>query len=809
MFERLPHFFSRFSWIVLVLATFATTFALQQALKLKVDTNLQALMPSGVPSVENLNKALEKTGSFSSAIVVITSPDPDAGLRFADAMRRRVLLELDWVASADYSEDFSLFEAHKLLYLSPEDLESLKSWVSSAAGEKRDEIIRELTGLPVNITLRSQPGPRMTKAEIEKIRNQIYDSSESTLSRKSERIFQSKDKQVTLLVVWPKNSDMGYTASKRIITDLERLAKETNPKIFHPQLTAELGGRIYNRVVQFEAVMTDVNTSGYISISLILLLLLAYYRSFIGVLLIVLPLASGIILTMGITQIVIGGLNLVTVFLILIIFGLGIDFGIHNLSRYNEARLQSQSVKDGLVTIFKHTGSATLLCAVTTIAGFYALLITDFRAFYEFGFIAGTGVALTFIVTYIIQPALIVLAENYKIYKPRMGKVFRLSAHNENLFSPTKTFLFFGIILTASVVLASKVHFENNFNNLQAERSPAQERVQEKISMVFPDGTDRAVLIVDTLAEVKAITDYFKKYIATDTKTPTIRKVDSILSYVPDKDEQQRRLKKIKEINTSLGGAEIKLDVQGLQSKDFEKYLNIGEVKPEDLPEGLKRVYQGLPDTPGFLIYIFNAVTMSEAELAQAFASDIQTIKIGNKTYHPAAEALIFVDMLNLMKSEALLAILASCAATFLALLIFLRQFSRALLVITPPLIGLLLLFGIMGLFDIKLSIFNMVALPSIIGIGVDNSIHIYYRFREENGDIKKAILATRGAVAASTITTALGFFGMLTAKVNGLQSLGLLSTIGLACCLLVTWTLLPALLSLLKKPFAGPVNLK
>lgn len=807
MFEQFANLFSRFSWIILVLTVLATTFALQQALKLKVDTNLQALMPAGVPSVENLNKALEKTGSFSSAIVVITSPDSEAGLRFAQAMRRRILLELDWVESADYSEDFSIFEAHKLLYLSPENLESLKNWISSAAGEKRDEIIRELTGLPVNITLRSQPGPRMSASDIEKIRSQIYDSSSSALDRKSERIFQSKDKKVTLLVVWPKNSDMGYTGSKRIISDLERVINETDPHLFHPQLTAELGGRIYNRVVQFEAIMADVNTSGYISITLIFLLLFVQYRSLVGVFLIIFPLLVGITLTMGITQTVIGGLNLVTVFLILIIFGLGIDFGIHNLSRYNEARLQKLSVKDALVTIFRNTGSATLLCAVTTIAGFYALLITDFRAFYEFGFIAGTGVAITFISTYVVQPALIVLVENYRIYKPHSGRAWHLSFKNNNYLNPVKTLLLFLCILTVSIVLASQVRFENNFNNLQAESSPKQKRMQEKISMVFPDGTDRAVLIVDTLAEVKAITDYFKKYIATDTKTPTIRKVDSILSYVPDKDEQQRRLKKIKEINTSLGGAEIKLDIEGLQSEDIKKYLNIGEVKPEDLPGGLKRVYQGLPDTPGFLIYIFNAVTMSQAELAQDFANDIRTIKIDNKIYHPAAEALIFVDMLNLMKSEALLAILASCAAIFLALLIFLRGFSTALVVIIPSIVGLLLLFGVMGLFGIKLSIFNMVALPSIIGIAVDNSIHIYSRFREENGNIQKAIFTTRGAIAASTITTALGFFGMLSAKVNGLQSLGLVSTIGLACCLLVTWTLLPALLSLFHKTKNPVIN--
>ncbi|HXV74105.1 MAG TPA: MMPL family transporter, partial [Sphingomonadales bacterium] len=120
--------------------------------------------------------------------------------------------------------------------------------------------------------------------------------------------------------------------------------------------------------------------------------------------------------------------------------------------------------------------------------------------------------------------------------------------------------------------------------------------------------------------------------------------------------------------------------------------------------------------------------------------------------------------------------------------------------VITPPLAGLLILFGVMGLFGIKLSIFNMVVLPTIIGIGVDNGIHIYHRFREERGSIMKVLFTTGGAIGAATITTALGFSGMLMAEVNGLQSLGLLAVIGLGACLFTSWTLLPALLSLTKE---------
>lgn len=790
----------RKSWWVLLAALIVTLVGLERTTHLKVDTNLQALMPEGVPSVENLERVLDKTGSFSSAMVVITSPDPEAAVRFASAMQRRVLLELDWVASADYAEDFSLFERHKLLYLSQDDLETLQDWAEEQVEQRRDQIIQQLAGLPVNIKLRTQPGPKLARTQIEDIRQKIEDPDSPVLGRGSERVFQSDDKEVTLLVVWPKDSTMGLETSRKIISDLEHIAEEVGPENYHPDMTVDVGGRIYNRVVQFDAVISDVNRAGLISLSLIILLLIAYYRSVLSILYLVIPLGIGIIWTMGLTEVVIGGLNLITVFLFLILFGLGIDFGIHSLSRYREARLSGVPPEKALVIILSKTGAAALLAAITTAAGFFSLLITDFRAFYEFGFIAGTGIAFTYISTYTVLPALLALAENYGIYKP--GFIFKNPfKHKIKKFpSPQRVLVGVGVLLSICFVFANMVQFENDFGKLQAERDEEHEELQNKISKVFPDGTDRAVLIVETLDEVKAITEHLREYIAQDTETPTIRKVDSIFSYVPEESEQQRKLEQIREIKESLGGTDISLEEEGLGEGTLNKYLNIGRVEPEDLPEGLQRVYRGLPETPGFLIYIFNAVSMYKADLAREFAEDIREITVNGKTYHPATEALIFVDMLELMKEEALIAILAVSGMTFIVMLVFFRNFKNALIVIAPTLAGLLLLFGIMGLFSIKLSIFNMVVLPTIIGIGVDNGIHIFHRFREERGSVMKVLFTTGWAVTATTVTTALGFSGMLAAQMNGLQSLGLLAVIGLGACLFTSWTLLPALLEMKKK---------
>ncbi len=804
--RRLAQFYMRYPLVILAVAFALAFLSYTRVTSLSINTNIQALMPENVSSIENLENVLEKTGSFSSAMVVISSPDPDAAIRFAEAMRRKVLREMDWVASADYAEDFSLFEEHKLLYLEREDLLTLKDWAEEQVAQKRDEILEELTGLPVNIKLRTQPGPKLlTDEQIDDIRNRIEDPDSPVLSRGSQRVFQSDDEEITLLVVWPKNSAMSLNFSAKVIAELELAAQELNPAAFHPDMQVEVGGRIYNKVVQFDAVINDVQSSGLISLSLIILLLTVYFRSLRSIIFLVVPLATGIMWTLGLTQLIIGGLNLITIFLILILFGLGIDFGIHSLSRYREARLEGKGVEDALFIILRRTGAASLMAGLTTAIAFFALLITDFRAFYEFGFIAGTGIVLTFISTYTMLPALLALFEKFGIYST--GRVFKnpFKKFGEKFPYPTATLGGMAVLLLIAGFFTINVQFENDFGKLQAERSEQHQALGKKISKVFPDGTDRAVLIVDNLIEVRAITDYINDYIAKDTETPTIRKIDSIYSYMPEEEEQLDRLEIIKEIKDSLGGVDVSLEEEGLGEGNLQKYLDIGQVEPDDLPEGLKRVYQGLPETEGFLMYIFNSVSMYKADLARQFADDIREIEVDGKKYYPATEALIFVDMLSLMKDEAVIAISAVIIVTFLMLFLFFRNIRNALIVLSPTLAGLLILSGLMGLFDVRLSIFNMVILPTIIGIGVDNGIHIYHRYREEEGSVMKVLFTTGSAAAITTITTALGFSGMLSANMGGLRSLGILATLGLAACLFTSWTLLPAFLQKLKKPLDPP----
>jgi predicted RND superfamily exporter protein len=135
-------------------------------------------------------------------------------------------------------------------------------------------------------------------------------------------------------------------------------------------------------------------------------------------------------------------------------------------------------------------------------------------------------------------------------------------------------------------------------------------------------------------------------------------------------------------------------------------------------------------------------------------------------------------------------------AAIALLVLLHFRRLSSLILALLPVAIGTIWTTGLMGLLGIPFNPANIMTLPLVIGIGVTNGIHILNRFAEER---HPSILAksTGKAVLVSGLTTIAGFGSLVPAKHQGIASLGIVMSTGVAACMLAALTFLPALLNL------------
>jgi predicted RND superfamily exporter protein len=106
-------------------------------------------------------------------------------------------------------------------------------------------------------------------------------------------------------------------------------------------------------------------------------------------------------------------------------------------------------------------------------------------------------------------------------------------------------------------------------------------------------------------------------------------------------------------------------------------------------------------------------------------------------------------------------------------------------------------MFGLMGLFGVDLNPANMIVLPLILGIGVDNGVHVVHNFRAQPQGFRLSA-STMNAMALTSLTTMVGFGSMLVAAHRGLYSVGLVMVLGVGACLFVSLVTLPAILTVL-----------
>ena len=159
---------------------------------------------------------------------------------------------------------------------------------------------------------------------------------------------------------------------------------------------------------------------------------------------------------------------------------------------------------------------------------------------------------------------------------------------------------------------------------------------------------------------------------------------------------------------------------------------------------------------------------------------------------------LIFID---LIKVKGLESVLWGLLVIVLVLLIDFRSFKYTAIALIPLILGMIWMLGIMYLFGMKLNINNFMALPIIIGIGIDDGVHMLHRYKiEGRNSMDKVTKFTGKAVLLTSLTTIIGFGSVATASHRGLASMGLVLVIGVATCFITSAFLLPAIISLKDK---------
>lgn len=773
--------------IAAVLSVFSGFFAIKLAKNIKTD--FASLLPDDYESVRELNRIKARVGGIGPLMVIITSDDMDKAVDFmlvlADSLDKSPLISS--LSRLDNKREF--IEANRLLYMDFVDLQEIHARLD-------DHIeLQKLKQSPLYFALDDEEEEQLDFSDIEdKYRKRNGETSE--IENKYRQYVLTKEGNGIILRLYPAGVITDVKFSQALLESLDRTIAAIGPKRFHPSIEYVYKGSFQNSASQVKIIMQDLKSTASFSIFGVLLLITLYFRQILGSLFITLPLLMSLAWTFGVTYLAIGSLNMITVGLFAILFGLGIDFGIHIFARYREARRRGTDIEEALTETVVHTGSALTTTAVTTSVAFYSLLLTDFKGFSEFGFIVGTGILFSLVAMIAICPAFIVLAERFRLISLQRKEIPAHLLRKGRYPMPVAT-LFLGAVATAySIYHINSLEFEYDFSKLKpaAETSTNSASLPESLK----EGRSPAIVLTESYEEAMAVIKRVEEIKAANGDSSTILNVKSVYSVLPK--DQDVKLATLDKIRTLLDRKEGLLsDDERAEIDSLRPYLEVKKLTLYDLPVDLTNEFKSKDGEILNFVAINSSVQLKDGLNAIRFAEEIIRIEVPSGiTYLASSSHVIIAEMLKVMLNDSTLAVILTLTVVTLVLLIDLRSLVDTFLVLTPLLAALAWVTGFMYVFDIKLNLYNMVAFPTIIGMGIDNGVHIFHRYRETGPGSLRLVLRTTGmALLATSLTTMVGFSGLVPAIHPALSSIGVLSLVGLGSCFIASVTLLPALLQI------------
>jgi hypothetical protein len=178
--------------------------------------------------------------------------------------------------------------------------------------------------------------------------------------------------------------------------------------------------------------------------------------------------------------------------------------------------------------------------------------------------------------------------------------------------------------------------------------------------------------------------------------------------------------------------------------------------------------------------------------------AELETFVAASRRVSPEATGfpVVFHRMSRRITSGFYRAVVLGAILVATILLIDFRHPRDALLAMAPLAMGVVWMLGGMRLAGIPFNFANLVAVPLIIGVGIDNGVHVIHRVRLEGRQGMSVVLRHTGrAILIASLTTMIGFGSLALASHRGLASLGIVLLLGVGSCLVTSTWVLPNLL--------------
>lgn len=851
--------------LVIVLGLAAAALALGWSWnRVKLDANTDSLMGTDRPYVAEYTRFLREFGDLEYAWVVVDTQGHTGQGQYAVDLISKALQGNPTIEHVN-----AAITVPEQLRLAPWAMETahLEGLVKArdalpllasdaGTGTVLDDALRRLQ------RLKSQglfmPGSEVERTgaaavlELEAIASAAPDAPPFVGAPREQEYLPSPSGQLLFIGVMPHKDFGTFEVIDRPLDAIRDAIAEAQAKV--PEVSIGLTGKPVLQSDELATTNADMNLSSLVGLALCTALFMAVFRGVKLPLLALLAFLVGCALTYAAAALFFGRLNLLSVVFMLVLVGVGLDYGIHMVARYLEAR-RTLGVYDAVIYMMRTAVPSNLSGALTSAGVFLLAWFTEFQGLRELGVVSGVGLLLTLTCIVLLLPALLVVFDG-KLHKmlatrpaERPNAYFMGREKGSRRLRPGMAWA----AVAASVLTAggaawyglTHLRFESNLLELQAAGLPSVEW-EHRVIGDSASASWFGASIVESMSDIPPLVQRLKSH-------PEIGEVRSVLDAVQVETPERAALRS--QFASAVESAPMRprtVPAWGPHelaraSRDLAEIASFAAGSAPAEAEHMRGVAARLrtlshlvsPDrhdavhVKAMRDHVDATVARAAAGLRQmaegsrlplreALPSAVraQMVSPNGKflvMIHPSGDAwqpetleryvaamraedqhatgvpmTVSESMASMERSFALQALLATALVAVL-LWLDLRSVPQVLVALASLAVGVGWTIGLMAAFGATFNLANFFAVPILIGLGIDSAIHMTHRAHE--GALDHGFGSTRRAVVVTALTTTIGFGALLLAHHQGLRSLGVAMAVGSLCCLVsAVWTL-PALL--------------
>jgi predicted RND superfamily exporter protein len=789
--------------------------------------SLLDLLPERSPVVRDFS-LFTRVFSFGDALVaLIECKDPHRLLAFTETFAAR-LQGNPLLKAVQYKMDFHKPGGNPYRYFF--NILSAREFDKVAAKLSREGIKRSVTALKA---LLLAPAPPVDRRILTMDPLGLLTTLAEHLSRRGLPVdpesgyYLGSHGTALLMILRPAGSSYEISFNKKLLNGLAKIEDEVRSAMGEGAAVAVSYTGSYVYAFYFARwLQQDFTVLSLLSLGGLILLFFLFFRRPLVLPLTLIPLGASILWTLALAGVLLGHLNMVSIAFSAIVLGLGIDIAIHFYARFEEEMMGRGGFREALRETYANTGRAILTAVATTVFVFFVFAFSSFKGIAELGVLCGLGMLVNIAAMLLVFPSLLVGAHRRGILNPtkhqeRWRGRLEVSLQRFYLLHGRKVLVAVVLILLLAGWLAKDVRFEQSIRQLEPRDLPPA-LVNKRIQDLFGERGEKLIVLIRDRELERALqkNDSLRETLEEMRAQGTIQAFDSLAFFLPSVKTQRRNLMRLHNLDRGRVLEDLRetLLSQGFRLKPFAKFF----VNFRETGEGVLRIDTGLPE--GHPALVGNYLRRDDEDFLIAtyiYCTDIRNFM---EAYHrlssgvgPWRQGVLITGFPlvenafgRIVKQDFGTLSFISILGILLILLLSFRGW-RETLVILIPLFGAAIFFlALMTILDISINLFNLIVIPLIFGVGVDDHVHIIHRYLENRGrnGIGKAVIRSGRAVVLTSLTTMVGFGALMASRFDGLVLLGSTTLIGIVLAMLFALVVMPALIGCIHRPTGkGPLD--